>query len=222
MNIATERKSAVLASNAVHHRIDSLTSIVALMTIGGAHLFTNASWLDPVGGLLISAMVIKAGLSNISSALLELADVCVDSELTAAVRKAAEQALTDGFVQQNIDFEGGRLATVGSVQGVKSGQNYLMDVQLNIPERWSIDKVQAVEDMVRHQVGSTVRGLRKVRIRCVPQEKTNSSFRDEFIDPIISPHDRLRTGVGFQDGRRINDPDSAAAESTEKDDAKGD
>ena len=80
MKIARERKSAVLASNAVHHRIDSLTSIVALLTIGGAHVFTEASWLDPVGGLIISVMVIRAGWSNTMTSLLELADTSVDEE----------------------------------------------------------------------------------------------------------------------------------------------
>lgn len=48
MKIAEERKSSVLASNAVHHRIDSATSIVALIAILGSHIADNVSWLDPV------------------------------------------------------------------------------------------------------------------------------------------------------------------------------
>lgn len=48
MKIAKERKSSVLASNAVHHRIDSATSVVALIAILGSHVADNVSWLDPV------------------------------------------------------------------------------------------------------------------------------------------------------------------------------
>ncbi|TQS31451.1 hypothetical protein Golomagni_08265, partial [Golovinomyces magnicellulatus] len=81
MKVAKERKSSVLASNAVHHRVDSLTGIVTLAAIVGANLVQNAAWLDPVGGLLISLMVIKAGTDNTQSALYELADQSIDDDV---------------------------------------------------------------------------------------------------------------------------------------------
>ena len=80
MKVARERKSSVLASNAVHHRVDSLTGIVTLFAILGANFLQNAAWLDPVGGLLISLLVIKAGWGNTISALYELADKGIDEE----------------------------------------------------------------------------------------------------------------------------------------------
>ncbi|KAI0879593.1 cation efflux family-domain-containing protein [Hypoxylon argillaceum] len=87
MKVARERKSSVLASNAIHHRIDSLTGIVTLAVILGANFFQHAAWLDPVGGLLISLMVVKAGAENTLDALFELADRGIDDEVKSSIRK---------------------------------------------------------------------------------------------------------------------------------------
>jgi cation diffusion facilitator family transporter len=179
MKIAKERKSAVLASNAVHHRIDSLTSIVALLSIGGAHVFTEASWLDPVGGLLISIMVIKAGWSNTAASLLELADKSVDDEVKKAVRRATTKAV-EGVA-------GGDQVEVREIQGIKSGQNCLMDIELAIPGDWTVERTRAMEEAVRESAGSKVRGVRRVRIRFLPATRDDLDFSEEFIGFDVSP-----------------------------------
>ena len=185
MKIAKERKSSVLASNAVHHRIDSLTSIVALVAIGGSHLFNGASWLDPVGGLIVSIMVIRAGLGNTGAALLELADVGIDEEMKGSVRKAAGKALSaDSFGEAGIV---GAEIHVRDVQGVKAGQNYLMDIALSVPSSYTVKQTRLIEDVVRERVGSHVRGVRRVKTRFMPIEDKEADFADEFIGADISP-----------------------------------
>ncbi|KAL3481793.1 cation efflux family-domain-containing protein [Aspergillus californicus] len=177
MKVAVERKSSVLASNAIHHRVDSLTSIVALFTIGGTYLFQDASWLDPVGGLLISLMVIKAGWGNTRTSLLELADTTVDEEIRTAVQKAAAKALG------TID-DGGQVK-VRDVQGMKSGQNYLMDVELAVPGVWSVQRTREVEERVRATIGSSLRGVKRVKVRFIPLEHETLDFSEEFIAPEV-------------------------------------
>ncbi len=55
----------MLASNAMHHRIDSLSSIVVLLTVAFGHVLeAMAPWCDPIGGLVIATLVIKAGWQN--------------------------------------------------------------------------------------------------------------------------------------------------------------
>src|SRR3954468_23170710 len=115
MKVARERKSSVLASNAVHHRVDSLTGIVTLFAILGANFLQNAAWLDPVGGLLISLLVIKAGWGNTLSALYELADRGIDEEVRSSINKQVTKALTE--VSEGHEVE------VRDISGVKSGQN---------------------------------------------------------------------------------------------------
>jgi divalent metal cation (Fe/Co/Zn/Cd) transporter len=173
MKVANERKSSVLASNAIHHRIDSLTSIVALFTIGGTYLFQDASWLDPVGGLLISLMVIKAGWGNTASSLLELADTTVDDEVKESVEKAAFKALAK--------LKDSSAIKIRDVQGMKSGQNYLMDVELAVPGAWPINRSREIEETVRAAIGAGVRGVKRVKVRFIPLEHEELDFSEEFI-----------------------------------------
>ncbi|MCJ1478456.1 hypothetical protein MMC13_007136 [Lambiella insularis] len=179
MKIAKERKSSVLASNAVHHHVDSLTSIVALVAIGGSHIFTGATWLDPVGGLLVSLMVIQAGFGNTKAAVYELVDVAVDEEIKGSVRRAASNPLAQDRETSEVQ--------VRDVQGLKAGQNYLMDIELAVPANWTIEQIRKVEDDIRLKIGSKVRGVRRVRVKFVAKDQQQVDFTEEFIGADISP-----------------------------------
>ncbi|KAF1838537.1 hypothetical protein BDW02DRAFT_488750 [Decorospora gaudefroyi] len=174
LKIAQERKSTVLASNAYHHRVDSLTAFVALLLIAGSNVLNNAQWLDPVGGLVISLMVVQAGWGNTKQALLELADVGVDEEMRDNVRKAANRAV-EGITTSS------EPVNVRAIQGVKAGQNYLMDVEIGAPGTWTLEQTRRVEDLVRERIGAKVRGVKKVRVRFVTNAAEEPNFLDEFI-----------------------------------------
>jgi divalent metal cation (Fe/Co/Zn/Cd) transporter len=173
MKVARERKSSVLASNAVHHRVDSLTGIVTLVAIIGANTIQNAVWLDPVGGLLISLMVVNAGTSNTKAAIQELIDQSIDSEVKNNVRKRARQGLNS--------VSEGHEAEVRDVGGVKSGQNYLIDLEMAVPGAWTVEDLREVENAVRTQVGANVRGARRIRIRFVSKEAPVNEKFDDFV-----------------------------------------
>ena len=175
MKVARERKSSVLASNAVHHRIDSLTSLVALFTIGGTYMFRDALWLDPIGGLLISMMVVRAGWGNTKASLLELADTAIDSEVRSSVQDVTLKALAKNKNYTSIQ--------VRDVQGMKSGQNYLFDVEVAVPGNWSVGQTRGVEDLVRQAIGANVLGAKRLKVRFVPLEAADSTFSEEFISP---------------------------------------
>lgn len=198
MKVAEERKSSVLASNAIHHRIDSLTSIVALFTIGGSYVFQDATWLDPVGGLLISLMVVKAGWGNTITSLLELADTTVDGDIKTSVRNAAAKSL-------KALAEGGQVV-IRDVQGMKSGQNYLMELELAVPGSWSIHQSRAVEETVRKTVGASVRGVKRVKVRFIPVEQQELTFSEEFIaqDTGASPEPHEHEANGVASGSHIH------------------
>lgn len=179
MKVAKERKSSVLASNAVHHRVDSLTGIVTLCAILGANFLHEAAWLDPVGGFLISLLVIKAGWENTMASLYELADKGIDDEVRASVRRAAEKCFTG--------ITGGSNVTLRDIRGIKSGQNYLVDLEIAVPKTWTVVEIGEVEEAVRSMVGSKVRGVRRVKVRFVPKENSEATLFDEFISGEVSP-----------------------------------
>ncbi|QIW97220.1 hypothetical protein AMS68_002738 [Peltaster fructicola] len=173
MKIAKERRSNVLESNAYHHRVDSLTAIVALVTICASHFFTNAHWLDPIGGLLISGMIVQAGWGNTKSALLELADVAFDKEVQESVSTAAKQAIQAW--KGDVDIAG--------VRGIKSGQNFLVDVEVVAPGEWTLLEQAEVETFLRKKVIGAVRGVHKVAVNFTARTAQQSApFVDQFAN----------------------------------------
>ena len=188
IKIARERKSSVLASNAVHHRIDSLTSIVALAAIVGSNLFNNVAWLDPVGGLLVSLMVIKAGWANTGNAVLELADVSIDPETKASILSVTAKTLGDH------KFASGALPghdiEIREIQGVKAGQSYLIELKLGVPESLKLRDMGAVEEAVRQGIGERVRGARRVKVKFVPKSALQPILPSEFITTDVIDGDR--------------------------------
>ena len=180
MKVAVERKSSVLASNAVHHRVDSWTGIVTLVVILLANFMRNAAWLDPVGGILISLLVVKAGAQNTLSAIAELADQSIDEDIKKVARKHVNKAL-DAVTE-------GHEVEIREVSGTKSGQNYLIDLELIVPGAWTVEDVRDVETKVREQIGSHVRGAKRVRVRFISQEAAASMPEfDQFITGEVSP-----------------------------------
>jgi len=124
-------------------------------------------------------MVVQAGWGNTKSALLELADVGVEDEMRDNVTKAAAAALSSiSTATESVK--------VRAVQGVKAGQNYLMDVEVGVPGSWTVDQTRAVEDLVRERVGAKVRGVKKVRVRFVTNSTGEPDFLDEFITGDVS------------------------------------
>lgn len=187
MKVARERKSSVLASNAVHHRIDSFTGIVTLVAILGANFLQNAAWLDPVGGLLISLLVVRAGWGNTMSALYELVDKSIDEDVRQSVRMCTRRALDEENNNNNNNSDNDNNIDILNVTGVKSGQNYLVEIQLAVPGDLQVWDLAQLERAVRDRVGRRVRGVRKVKIRFVPRENMAASQFDEFIPAEVSP-----------------------------------
>jgi divalent metal cation (Fe/Co/Zn/Cd) transporter len=128
---------------------------------------------------LISLLVIKAGWGNTISALYELADKGIDSEVKASVTRAVEKSLVNLKERSQVELR--------EVEGVKSGQNYLVDLQLAVPRSWTVEDVREIEEGVRQMVGSKVRGVRRVKVRFVPKEGAETSLFDEFIPGDVSP-----------------------------------
>lgn len=173
MKVAKERKSSVLEANAVHHRVDSLTGIAALVSIATANLIPSFSGMDAVGGLLISWLVVKAGWSNTRTSLVELADASIDEDIKSKVGRAATSAIEDQRLQPT-DVH------VRRVQGHKAGQSYMLDLEVAVPSNWTVSQTHDVEDAIRLRIGMKVRGAKRVRVRFVSSE-SEQNFVEEFI-----------------------------------------
>ncbi|KAI9141794.1 cation efflux protein [Paraphysoderma sedebokerense] len=89
IKVGKKLNSPVLIGNAWHHRSDGLASGVAVLGIGGSLL--GFPVLDPVGGLVVSAMIFKVGYDMGKSSLLELLDAGVDRETNVKIQKVLDE-----------------------------------------------------------------------------------------------------------------------------------
>lgn len=123
--------------------------------------------------------MVRAGFGNTWTSLVELADASFDSEVKSKVHRAASKALEENFAGQELEIR--------DVQGIKAGQNYLVEVEISVPNNWAVGKTRAIEEAVRTGIGAKVRGARRVRVRFVPDDSAGErDFMEEFISPSVS------------------------------------
>ncbi|KAJ1753650.1 mitochondrial metal transporter [Coemansia sp. RSA 1821] len=154
MKVGKRTSSNVLIANAWHHRSDALTSLVSAGAIGGAIL--GFPVLDALGGLVVSAMLAKSGVSMMADAVREVTDTPPSSQHAEDVAKTLNDIVptmhavrgyttvqcrkSGPFVHVRIGLQFG--ANVSALEIVKSialvrqtlhdKVDYLQDIDINI------------------------------------------------------------------------------------------
>lgn len=167
MKIAVEQRSELLKANAYHHRMDSLSSLVATFAIGGVWL-GGWTWLDPVGGLLVALTILNAAWQTSRGALTELADEAIDSTTRAKLTSALE----DGVSSLGLAAVRGVLG----VQGLKSGPNYLLDVALAVDATLPVKSGNEIERMVERYMIEHVDGVKRCDVRLLDGAADNTAW----------------------------------------------
>lgn len=87
--------STALRANAWHHRSDALTSLAALIGIGGA-LLLGHNWaiLDPAAAVIVSLFIVKAAFSLIKPSVEQLLEKALPDEIKQRIE--AEVLAVDG------------------------------------------------------------------------------------------------------------------------------
>ncbi|WWC72424.1 uncharacterized protein I206_106386 [Kwoniella pini CBS 10737] len=150
--VAAQEHSPVLKANALHHRADALTSLVALTSILGSS-FGGYHFLDPLGGIAVSFFILQQGLSLSRTAFFELLDAGVD-----ASTKERYFSIADDLV------DGKDLLEIRNVRGVKSGGQTVLDLTITVPPTMSVHNSHAVEQRVREAIMNVRREVREVKI----------------------------------------------------------
>ncbi|QHS76517.1 Mmt2p [Saccharomyces paradoxus] len=105
--VAIQTNSNVLMANAWHHRVDSLTSLVALVAITSSYFF-NIQSLDNLGGLVVSGLIIKTGGQGILTSLKELVDQSIPPtdprylEIESVIKDSISSLKTDLDLKQSL------------------------------------------------------------------------------------------------------------------------
>ncbi|KAJ2136794.1 mitochondrial metal transporter [Coemansia sp. RSA 678] len=92
MKVGKRTKSNVLVANAWHHRSDALTSLVSVGAIAGAIM--GFPVLDAVGGLVVSSMLARSGVSMMADAAKEVTDAPPPPHYAEEVAQALDVVIT--------------------------------------------------------------------------------------------------------------------------------
>jgi cation diffusion facilitator family transporter len=203
--IAKETNSKVLLANAWHHRVDSLTSLVALVTITSGY-FLGISSLDAVGGLLVSGLVIKAGFNGINIAVRELIDRSVPKtderyiEVETKLQDLLSKLLSNNNSKKKYQIKQLILLT--------SGPNVHAKAILEAPlQRWDnvldINEFEVVSQHIKKQLIAQVDNLRSVTIEFVGEKKPDeeeTATGPEIVEEPIEEAEESKQSHSHADG----------------------
>eukprot|EP00928_Gymnodinium_smaydae_P070689 TRINITY_DN54475_c0_g1_i1.p1 TRINITY_DN54475_c0_g1~~TRINITY_DN54475_c0_g1_i1.p1 ORF type:complete len:534 (-),score=83.64 TRINITY_DN54475_c0_g1_i1:8-1609(-) len=148
--------SQTLIANAWHHRTDALSSVAALVGVGGGLL--GMPLLDPAAGLVVAALVAKAGVDIGLEAVEEVTEKAViDDEARRAVEVAA----------QNIDG----VVSIDRLRTRKMGPYSCVDVRVLVDPIISVSAARNVAEHLRNEVHRMQSSVSDVLVHVTPYKQ---------------------------------------------------
>ncbi|GAA5810020.1 hypothetical protein MFLAVUS_003435 [Mucor flavus] len=161
LKVGRSERSDVLIANAWHHRSDAYSSFVALIAIGGT--YAGIPIFDPLGGMLVSCMILKSGSEIMWSSSRELLDKSIsESELDEIKNIVA--SVKDKNI---LDFY--------SIRGRKFGPFHHLDLTLQLNPNLPIYQAHAIEQSVRLAIKQKCSHVQEVIIH-IDAEKQSRHF----------------------------------------------
>ena len=182
--IAEKDNSNVLLANAWHHRVDSLTSLVALVTISGGYFFGISS-LDAIGGLMVSGLVIKAGYSGMKSACEELVDKAIPKSDAKYIN--IESVIKDSLDKMVSNNNAKKSYFLKDLNVMAAGPNLHAHALLVVPlQRWEnvlgINEFEIVTDHLRTVVYKNIPHVKQLHIEYIEEKPELSSDEKKEIE----------------------------------------
>ncbi|KAK4732230.1 hypothetical protein R3W88_025218 [Solanum pinnatisectum] len=128
--------SGLMKANAWHHRADAVSSFVALIGVGGSILGVRI--LDPLAGLAVAGMIMKAGLETGYQSVLELVDAAIPSHILEPFKRTILQV--DGV-------EG-----CSHLRGRRAGSYLYLDVIVEVDPFSSVSAAHEIGENVSREI----------------------------------------------------------------------
>lgn len=158
--------SGLMKANAWHHRADAISSLVALIGVGGSIL--GVRFLDPLAGLVVSGMILKAGVQTGYQSVLELVDAAIPSHHLDPIRKTVLQAK---------GVKGCR-----HLRGRRAGSSLYLDVKIEVDPSCSVSTAHQIGETLRYQIQNSHPEVSEVFIHLEP---ANKPFQPAMVAPKV-------------------------------------
>lgn len=168
--VAVEENSSVLLANAVHHRSDVYGSAVALFAILGSWLWP-ALPLDPMGGLLVSVVILKQGFDLLLGSWNDLIDRGVSPTTRNSLRKTLEPLMVKSTPA---DSEIAALLDVKEIRARRAGSVMYVDLTAVVPGATTISGASSLEAKINETLKKAKKEVTDVRVRFEPEGQGRS------------------------------------------------
>lgn len=130
--VARRTGSRILIANAWHHRSDAISSVAALVGIGGAQW--GLPLMDPIAGVLVAGLIIKTGINIGYESIRELTDETAEEEVISELGQ-----ILSGI--EGVDH-------YHEMRARRMGPHLLVDLHIEVDSMMSISAAHQVAERV--------------------------------------------------------------------------
>ncbi|XP_020587094.1 metal tolerance protein 2 [Phalaenopsis equestris] len=150
--------SGLMKANAWHHRADAVSSVVALIGVGGSLI--GVPFVDPLAGIVVAGMIFKAGIESGYQSVMELVDAGAPQSVLAPIRQT---------INQVEDVKG-----CHRLRGRKAGSFLYLDVHIEVDPFLSVSAAHDIGETVRQIIQKTHHQVAEVFVHIDPSYSHNS------------------------------------------------
>ena len=150
-------KSTSLIADAWHHRSDALSSAVVVVALV-LTIYAGEKWafMDRVGALAVSVMILYAGVKVYLIAASELMDESVDPETEKEIKKIASTIKEIKYVE--------------TLLVRKAGLDFLVDMHIEVDANLSVLESHSIAKLVKNKILQEMPQVKSVLVHVEPYE----------------------------------------------------
>lgn len=176
--VGEEINSPSIVANAWHHRSDAISSVAALVGIGGA--MAGYPIMDPIAAILVSIMILKVGYDISFRGLSDLMDTALSETETRRIETMINNL--PGVIQTH------------NLRTRRLGGEVLMDVHILVDHEASVTEGHHIAENVRRELIRAMDNVQDVLVHVDTEDDdafesiywANRFYLEKQVDPIIA------------------------------------
>jgi len=156
LKVGKRNNSPALIANAWDHRSDAYSSVAALAGILGARLAFQ--YLDPVAGLVVSALIVKMSFTLLRSNVGILMDERPEPALLARIRAAV------------LEVKG--VKAIDNIKAHRRGSTFTIDIEIAVDSNLTVELGHQVAFKVKNELLHNIEHVQEVMVHVNPYQLT--------------------------------------------------
>ncbi|KAF5370648.1 hypothetical protein D9758_001999 [Tetrapyrgos nigripes] len=157
--VADDEHSPVLLANAIHHRSDAYSSVVALFAILGSWFFPKVP-LDPIGGLLVSFVILQQGIGLLVGAWGDLTDAGVSAKTRESLKKTIQPLIVPGESSSTPS-----ILSISELRARRAGSLLYVDLVAHVSSTLTVQELDVLEEQILTSMKEKRKEVAEVRVK---------------------------------------------------------